>query len=353
MLTYLDTNMTFLFCCTTGVRRTLSSIEGKINQMFSKYNNARALKDQSGGGVKTEQERISFDAYILRKCPYFDLLDPVMRDKHNSKPSYTNEDKQNNNAINLVGNDSDSNASDTNVSNSDSESDNNSAVVQNAKLPAGIINCDNSCVELSYNSTNDFSQSSLDTPMNDNTMSVFNTQTCSSASAQSATNDIETVATQNQSTHSSSPVLRKTAYKRKKQDRDSSSCSKSGKMTPVDARNITNYGNRSPGRGKNLSEILQQETLQMINNLKEQQCRKDSIKKERDNYQQRKLAMKEKKFKLRHTRRLMQVKEEIVEFNERMYDKRQKKKETNPSITNAELEKLYPFQELDMIDNDE
>ena len=61
--------MTCIFY-TPGIMRSLSSIEGKISQLFSKYNDARRLKDQSGGGL-TGAQKISFDTFLLKRFPYF------------------------------------------------------------------------------------------------------------------------------------------------------------------------------------------------------------------------------------------------------------------------------------------
>ena len=347
--------MTCIFY-TPGIMRSLSSIEGKISQLFSKYNDARRLKDQSGGGL-TGAQKISFDTFLLKRFPYFDLLDPVMRDRHNSKPSYTNEDNELGETINLVDNDSDCIAiEDNSEANSDSESDNDSVV--DTKRPPSVVECNVPFTQNDVSFGYSENQQELD-------MSMSNEQTCSSTSQANAgkaiarvNNDVVSVATAEQSTKQSS--RRTSALPRRKKQKQNKSVS-TPKLTPLDARNITKspniHGIGSPGRGKqNMTEMLQHETLRMLNNMKEQKAQKDSEMEQqlhkrcaKEKYHQRRLEMKEKEFNLRHTKKLMKIKEDIMDFNERMYDKRQQKKEANPSITDRELDMIYPYQELDNI----
>jgi hypothetical protein len=77
---------------TTGIRKYRSSkaIKNKIINLEETFKNAHDWAGQTGAGVK-EDDPQSFDEYVLKKCPhYFDLL-PVMQDRSNARPKLTSD----------------------------------------------------------------------------------------------------------------------------------------------------------------------------------------------------------------------------------------------------------------------
>jgi hypothetical protein len=76
-----------------GVRKYRSSkaIKNKISSLEDSFKSAHDWAGQTGAGVREEDPR-NFNDYILKKCPYyFDLL-PVMEDRSNSRPQVTTDD---------------------------------------------------------------------------------------------------------------------------------------------------------------------------------------------------------------------------------------------------------------------
>jgi hypothetical protein len=89
-----------------GIRkyRSPKAIKNKIINLEESFKNAHDWAGQTGAGVKENDPR-SFDEYVLRKCPYyFDLL-PVMQDRSNARPLLTSDSID----IDLLQSDSDSN----------------------------------------------------------------------------------------------------------------------------------------------------------------------------------------------------------------------------------------------------
>ena len=79
-----------------GIRRhrSLKAIKNKIANIKDLFKNAHYWAHQTGAGVK-EDDPGQFNDYILKKCPYyFDLL-PVMQDRATAHPLMTSESMEN------------------------------------------------------------------------------------------------------------------------------------------------------------------------------------------------------------------------------------------------------------------
>jgi hypothetical protein len=69
--------------------RTEKDVENKITGLESQFRKACDWANNTGQGVDNPGD---FKAAVLKRCPLFDELDPIMGDRPNAKPLYTNEE---------------------------------------------------------------------------------------------------------------------------------------------------------------------------------------------------------------------------------------------------------------------
>ncbi|KAJ3059943.1 hypothetical protein HDU98_004038 [Podochytrium sp. JEL0797] len=115
--------------------RTNAQVRAKISELEKSYRNAQDWISNTGQGVmedenlSEEDKRSQIRGYVRKLCPHYDLLDDLMRDRHNSRPLATNEELQG--AVSPEGGSSSSNSgsyvnngSSSNVKNSSSSGSN-------------------------------------------------------------------------------------------------------------------------------------------------------------------------------------------------------------------------------------
>ena len=81
-------------------------MENKIVSLERQFRVATEWANNTGQGVENPGD---FEAAILKRCPLYKALEPIMGERPNSKPSYTNEDSDTENVIDEgnVGNEGD------------------------------------------------------------------------------------------------------------------------------------------------------------------------------------------------------------------------------------------------------
>ena len=94
-----------------GLRaRTPAQIRSKIGELEKQFRDAVDWSQNTGQGIRENdhleeaEKEGQIRAYILKLCPYWDMLQPIMGDRHSSWPMASNEDDHDNFSRNDSGN---------------------------------------------------------------------------------------------------------------------------------------------------------------------------------------------------------------------------------------------------------
>ena len=330
-----------------GSMRSAESIRTKIIRVMASYKEAHERINNTGNGIHGFEKDNTFQEYIVRDiCKYYFELDPVLRDRPNVYPHYTNEDEKvkkynghipsnkEKSTIFLTSSDDDSigNGDDESIGTDDTDDGEDDTCVQYAGTESNKTHTNlftNSKLSISTTNTDINNDISISSPSSsDNLLS-------SSSSSRTVSNNPkrQCVRRKNKMT----PLEAKKNHKLMKKKKKKSIASKMN----IDLKK--SIGTRFTDDDRDLLKKSRKEKfdfeMERHNDLKNIESEKLKLEKERLNMERDNMRMKQNYI----TAQTNLEKNKIILLRMEMFKERQRIKKENPTITEDDLNELFPY----------
>ena len=337
----------------SGSDRTSESIRTKIIRIMQSYKEANERMLRSGNGLKG-LKNTTFQEYIVQDiCKYYFILDPVLKDRPNIKPRYTNEEESSEESKNhqrqlntiLLSSDEDS------VEGfSESRDDCNTHIT---------VDLSNNSVASGYKENNGNEYDSTSTDDTNETASANNNSSFTTTSHLSEDNNTNVKKRSARSSSNRNISSSSSTSPKKKQNKGI----RTSKLSPIEAKKIqktlvinkkrTIARRKMKGSLANLDQMEQEERDSMIETRNKKMSFENKrhmdmkvLEEKKIEMERERLDMEKNTLRLRHENLELQNNSErskLVLLRLEMFKHRQEIKRSDPTITEEYLDELFPY----------